>query len=47
LKTAYFRNHPDYIDFLLRLTYELTDKDFEYFVAYLLKKDNFTDIDIQ
>ncbi len=46
-KTSYFRNHPDYLELLLRITYELTDKDFEYFVAYILKHEWFTNIDVR
>lgn len=47
LKTAYFRNHPDYVKFLLRITYELTDKDFEYFISYILHHEGFTNISVQ
>ncbi len=46
-KTSYFRNQPHYLELLLRITYELTDKDFEYFVAYILKNDGFTNISVQ
>ena len=47
LGTAYFKNKLDYVELLLRITYELTDKDFEYFVAYLLQHAWFTEIDVQ
>lgn len=47
IKTSFFRNHPEYIELLLRITYELTDKDFEYFVAYILKNEGFINIDVQ
>lgn len=47
MKTSFFRNHPEYIELLLRITYELTDKDFEYFVAYILKNEGFVNIDVQ
>lgn len=47
LKTSFFRNNSEYIEFLLRITYELTDKDFEYFVAYILKNEWYTSIDVQ
>ncbi len=29
------------MDFLVKLTYDLTDKDFEYFVAILLEADGY------
>lgn len=29
------------MEFLLKITYDLTDKDFEYFVAILLEKDGY------
>lgn len=29
------------LDFLVKITYDLTDKDFEYLVAILLEKDDF------
>ena len=29
------------MDFLIKITYELTDKDFEYFVAILLERDGY------
>lgn len=44
-KTHHF--HSDEINFLLRVTYELTDKDFEYFVAYILNHEWFTGIDVR
>lgn len=29
------------LDFLVRITYDLTDKDFEYFIALILESDGF------
>ena len=43
-KTHHFS--PEEMEFLLRITYELTDKDFEYFVAYILQYEGYTDIDV-
>lgn len=31
--------NPQEVEFLLKVTYDLTDKDFEYFVAYILEKE--------
>jgi hypothetical protein len=45
MKTHYFK--PDEIDLLLKITYELTDKDFEYLVSYILKNEGFTNINVQ
>lgn len=47
LKTGFYRNKPDYVEFLLKITYDLTDKDFEYFVAYILKNEWYISIDVQ
>ena len=33
---------PEQIDFLLKITFDLTDKDFEYLVAYLLEKEGYS-----
>ncbi len=47
LKTGFYQNKPEYLEFLLKITYDLTDKDFEYFVAYILKSKWYTSINIQ
>lgn len=46
-KTGFYNNKPGYIDFLLKITYDITDKDFEYFVAYILKSKWYTSVNIQ
>lgn len=35
-ETKYFREHDEEREFLLRLTFDITDKDFEYFTEYLM-----------
>jgi hypothetical protein len=37
-ETKYFRDHDAERDFLLRITFDITDKDFEYFCEYVLKE---------
>lgn len=47
LKTGFYQDKPDYVECLLKITYDLTDKDFEYFVAYMLKNEWYTSINVQ
>lgn len=37
-ETKYFRDHDSERDFLLRITFDITDKDFEYFCEYVMKE---------
>lgn len=37
-ETIYFRDKPKELDFLLKITYDITDKDFEYLCKYILEK---------
>jgi hypothetical protein len=37
-ETKYFRDHDAERDFLLRITFDIMDKDFEYFSEYIAKK---------
>lgn len=38
LKTHYFQDKPEELEFLLKITYDITDKDFEYLCKYILEK---------
>ncbi len=37
-KSKFFQKNKEELDFLLKITYDITDKDFEYLCKYLLKE---------
>jgi hypothetical protein len=37
-ETNYFQYNPTKLDFLLKITYDITDKDFEYLCKYILQE---------
>lgn len=44
--SSYFLNHQTSLDNLIKLTYDITDKDFEYFYAYILEQEHYENIKV-
>lgn len=45
-ETTYFNDKPKELDFLLKITYDITDKDFEYLCKYVLEFSKEYSIDV-
>lgn len=43
-KKTYFSDKQTSLDNLIKLTYDITDKDFEYFYAHILEKQGYTNV---